>query len=76
MTEAAKLETPEHFREAVAVLAAELVSLREMQQGTAMLVQMMDTRIRALTGLIDHHHAVLTKIGGLPPRSKGGWNDN
>ena len=35
------------------------------------LVRGMDTRIRALTALVDHHHEVLTKLAGLPPRPKG-----
>jgi hypothetical protein len=76
MDETVKLETAEDFREAVAVLAQELVSLREMQATTAKLVQAMDARIRALTGLIDHHHAVLTKIAGLPPRPKRDFHVN
>jgi hypothetical protein len=68
---AVNLDTPEAIREAIAVLAAELVSLKEMQVATTKLVQAMDTRIRALTSLIDYHHTVLTKIAGLPPRPKG-----
>ena len=35
------------------------------------LVQAMDTRIKALTALVDHHHQVLTKLAGLPPRPAG-----
>ena len=35
------------------------------------IVQGMDARIRLLTGLVDHHHEVLTKLAGLPPRPKG-----
>jgi hypothetical protein len=66
-----KLETPAQIREAIGVLAAEVVSLREMQTATAQLVQAMDPRIRALTALLDHHHEVLTKIAGLPQRTKG-----
>ena len=68
--ETPKLETPEEFREAVSVLARELVSLRELQVATAQLVQAIDPRIRALTALVDHHHKLLTKIAGLPPRPK------
>jgi hypothetical protein len=66
-----KLETAEEFREAIGVLAAELVSLKEMQVATAKLVQAMDPRIRALTALLDHHHEVLTKLAGLPPKPMG-----
>jgi hypothetical protein len=65
------LENAEQFREAVGVLATELVSLKEMQMATAKLVEGMDARIKALTALIDHHHEVLTKVAGLPPRPKG-----
>jgi hypothetical protein len=68
--ETATLATPEQIREAIGVLAAELVNLREMQTATAKLVQGMDTRIKAMTGLVDHHHTILTKLAGLPPRPK------
>jgi hypothetical protein len=71
MDDTVKLETVADIREAFGVLAAELVSLKAAQEATTKLVQAMDTRVRALTGLIDHHHAVLTKIAGLPPRPKG-----
>jgi hypothetical protein len=69
--ETVKLETQEQIREAIGLLASELVNLREMQVATAQLVQAMDPRIRALTALLDHHHEVLTKVAGLPPRPKG-----
>jgi hypothetical protein len=68
--ETPKLETPEQLREAIGLLASELVKLRELQVATAKLVEAMDTRIRALTALVDHHHTVLTKFAGLPPRPK------
>jgi hypothetical protein len=69
--ETAKLDTPEAIREALGVLATELLNLREMELATARLVQGMDARIKALTGLVDHDHAVLSKLAGLPPRTKG-----
>ncbi|HEY1743735.1 MAG TPA: hypothetical protein VGG18_11260 [Granulicella sp.] len=65
-----KLETLEQFREAVSVLATELVNLREMQVATAQLVQKMDLRIKMLTALTDHDHSVLEKHGMVPPRPK------
>jgi hypothetical protein len=71
-----KLETPEQIREAIGVLARELVNLKEVQTAQGKLVEAMDPRIRALTALLDHHHAVLTKLAGLPPRPKGDPNVN
>jgi hypothetical protein len=76
MENEAKLESPEQTREAIGVLATELVNLKELQVATAKLVEAMDPRIRALTVLLDHHHAVLTKVAGLPPRPKGDPNVN
>jgi hypothetical protein len=74
--EPVKLETPEQIREAIAVLAAELVSLREMQVATARLVEAMDPRIRALTALVDHDHGVLEKHGMVPPQQPKAGNSN
>jgi hypothetical protein len=68
---AVKLESADELREAIGVLAAELVNLKQVQEAQGKLVQAMDTRIRAVTGLIDHHHDILTKLAGLPPRQKG-----
>jgi hypothetical protein len=69
---AVKLETVEDIREAFGVLAAELLSLREMEVATARLAQGMDARIKLLTALVDHLHGVLGKHGMVPPRPKGG----
>jgi hypothetical protein len=71
-----KLDTPEQVREAVAVLAAELLRLREMEVATARLVQGMDARIKLLTALVDHLRGVLEKHGMVPPRPRGVTNVN
>jgi hypothetical protein len=68
---AVKLESADGLREAIGVLAAELVNLKEVQEAQGELLKAMDTRVRTLTGLLDHHHEVLTKVAGLPPRPKG-----
>jgi hypothetical protein len=65
-----KLETPEDFREAVGTLAQGQVELVARVTALTQLVQAMDTRLKALTGLVDHDHAVLTKMAGLPSRQK------
>lgn len=70
------LETTEQFSEAIGTLAQGEVELEARVKALTELVHAMDTRIKALTGLLDHHHAVLTKIAGLPPRPKGHLNVN
>jgi hypothetical protein len=74
--ETAKIETPEQIREAVGLLAAEVVRAEEVTKALGTLTAAMDLRIRALTALVDHHHEVLTKLAGLPPRPKGDPNVN
>jgi hypothetical protein len=74
--ETAKLETPEEIREAIGLLARELVNLKDVQTVQGKLLTAMDPRIRALTALVDHDHEVLTKLAGLPPRPKGDPNVN
>ena len=66
------LETPEDFREAIAVLAREVVNMKTMSVETARLVQKMDARNKLLTTLVDHLRAVLEKHGLVPPRPMGG----
>jgi hypothetical protein len=66
-----KLETAEQIREAIGVLARELVSLKEMQVAQGGLLQAIDQRVKMLTALIDHDHNVLEKLGMVPPRPNG-----
>jgi hypothetical protein len=65
-----ELQTPEEFREAVGALAGEIVRMSDVLKAQGELLQGMDLRIKALTALVDHHHQVLTKLAGLPPRPK------
>ena len=49
------LETPEELREAIGVLAAEIVRLKEVIEANGELLKLMDIRITTLTKLIDSH---------------------
>jgi hypothetical protein len=70
------LETAEDFREAISVLAREVVNLREMEVATARLVQGMDARITLLTKLVDQLRAILEKHGLVPPLPRESFNVN
>jgi DNA anti-recombination protein RmuC len=65
------LENAEQFSEAIGTLAQGEVELEARVKALTGLVQAMDQRLKALTALLDHHHTILTKIAGLPPRPKG-----
>ena len=63
--------TPEDFREAVGVLAAELVNMKAVQEAQGKLLQGMDQRIKLLTALVDADHRALQAHGMVPPPQKG-----
>lgn len=73
---ATKLKTMEQVQEALGVLAAEVVRLSEGQAATATLVQKMHGRVKLLTRLLDHLHAILERHGLVPPRPKEGFDVN
>jgi hypothetical protein len=59
------------FLETIWDLRSEIAQLKEVQAAQGKLLVGMDSRIKALTALVDHHHTILTKVAGLPPRPKG-----
>lgn len=61
---APRIETAEDLERIVAAQTAAIKAMGELVKG-------MDLRIKALTALVDHHHQVLTKLAGLPPRPEG-----
>jgi hypothetical protein len=63
--------TPQRLRDGIDVLARHQVELETVVKSMGELCKAMDLRIRALTGLVDYHHELLTKLAGLPPRPKG-----
>jgi hypothetical protein len=55
------IETAEDLERIVAEQTAVITALGELVRG-------MDLKVKALVALVDHHHEVLTKLAGLPPR--------
>ena len=76
VTAEVKLETIEQLREAIGVLAREVLSVKSIPLATEKLVRGMDARIRTLTRLVDHLHNILEKNGMVPPLPTGGVDVN
>jgi hypothetical protein len=60
------------LEEGVAVLAAEVVRLTEVQVATGKLTRRMDERVKLITALADYLYAALEKRGLVSSRPKGG----
>jgi hypothetical protein len=76
MENAVKLETEEEFREAIGVLAAEVVRLKEVLEAQGELVRAMDARITTLTTLVDIQQATLEgRRAKLAGSKRGGGFD-
>jgi hypothetical protein len=68
--ETVKLETPEDFREGIAVLAKGHVDLEAVVKAQGELIRGMDARIKLLTALLDAHHDIFISKGWAKPRPK------